>query len=103
MIADLDIWRAANLLIRNHGPDAELATARRADLMQCRPRAADWIFDPSSNGAISTGRSCGNGLGGQSLSCRPRDPARRIELRDDLVMAIPNLSPSFVLRLNIHG
>jgi len=33
MISDLDIWRAANLLIRQHGADAELAAARRADLM----------------------------------------------------------------------
>jgi len=33
MISDLDIWRAANLLIRKHGPDAELEAAKRADLM----------------------------------------------------------------------
>jgi hypothetical protein len=33
MISDLDIWRAANLLIRKHGADAELEAARRADLM----------------------------------------------------------------------
>jgi hypothetical protein len=33
MISDLDIWRAANLLIWQHGDDAELAAARRADLM----------------------------------------------------------------------
>jgi hypothetical protein len=33
MISDLDIWRAANLLIRKHGPDAELEAASRADLM----------------------------------------------------------------------
>ena len=33
MISDLDIWRAANLLIRRHGPDAELEAARYADLM----------------------------------------------------------------------
>ena len=33
MISDLDIWRAANLLIQHHGDDAELAAARRADLM----------------------------------------------------------------------
>ena len=33
MISDLDIWRAANLLIRQHGPDAELEAANRADLM----------------------------------------------------------------------
>jgi hypothetical protein len=33
MTSDLDIWRAANLLIRQHGTDAELETAKRADLM----------------------------------------------------------------------
>jgi hypothetical protein len=33
MIADLDVWRAANLLIRQHGPDAEIEAARKADLM----------------------------------------------------------------------
>jgi len=33
MIPDLDIWRAANLLIRQHGADAELEAAKRADLM----------------------------------------------------------------------
>ncbi|HJU20470.1 MAG TPA: hypothetical protein VJ770_28795 [Stellaceae bacterium] len=32
-ISDLDIWRAANLLIRQHGADAELVAAQRADLM----------------------------------------------------------------------
>jgi len=33
MIPEIDIWRAANLLIRKHGADAELEAARRADLM----------------------------------------------------------------------
>ena len=33
MISDLDVWRAANLLIRQHGADAEIQAARRADLM----------------------------------------------------------------------
>jgi hypothetical protein len=33
MISDLDIWRAANLLIRRHGEDAEIETAKRADQM----------------------------------------------------------------------
>ena len=31
MIPDRDIWRAANLLIRKHGTDAEIVAARRAD------------------------------------------------------------------------
>jgi hypothetical protein len=33
LISDLDIYRAANLLIRQHGPDAEIEAARKADLM----------------------------------------------------------------------
>jgi hypothetical protein len=33
VIGDSDIWRAANLLIRQHGSDAELEAAKRADLM----------------------------------------------------------------------
>lgn len=33
MISELDIWRAASLLIRQHGADAELVAAQRADEM----------------------------------------------------------------------
>jgi hypothetical protein len=33
MIPDRDIWRAANLLIREHKTDAEVVAARRADEM----------------------------------------------------------------------
>jgi hypothetical protein len=33
MIPDRDIWQAANLLIRDHGADAEIVAARRADEM----------------------------------------------------------------------
>jgi hypothetical protein len=33
MISDLDLWRAAHLLIRRHGADAELEAARLAGLM----------------------------------------------------------------------
>ena len=33
MIPDRDIWRAANLLIRKHDGDAEVAAAQRADEM----------------------------------------------------------------------
>jgi hypothetical protein len=33
MFSDLDIWRAANLLIRQHGADAELEAGRLQDLM----------------------------------------------------------------------
>jgi hypothetical protein len=33
MVSDLDIWRTANLLIREHGADAELEAARLQDLM----------------------------------------------------------------------
>jgi hypothetical protein len=33
MIPDRDIWRAANLLIREHCADAEVVAGRRADEM----------------------------------------------------------------------
>ena len=33
MVSDLDIWRSANLLIRQHGDQAELEAAQRADAM----------------------------------------------------------------------
>jgi len=33
MVSNLDIWRAANLLIREYGDDAELEAVRRQDLM----------------------------------------------------------------------
>jgi hypothetical protein len=33
MISDLDIWRAANLLVQRHGADAEIEAAKRADQM----------------------------------------------------------------------
>ena len=33
MIPDRDIWRAADLLIREHHADAEVVAARRADEM----------------------------------------------------------------------
>ena len=31
MMPDRDIWRAANLLIREHGAEAEVVSVRRAD------------------------------------------------------------------------
>jgi len=36
-IPEIDIGRAVNLLIRQHGLDAELMAAKRADLIACRP------------------------------------------------------------------
>ncbi len=33
MITDLDIYRAANVLVKRHGPDASLHAAMRADAM----------------------------------------------------------------------
>lgn len=31
MLSDIDIWRAANLLVQQHGADAEIVATRRAD------------------------------------------------------------------------
>ena len=33
MIPDLDIWRSANLLVKQHGADAPIEAAMRADAM----------------------------------------------------------------------
>ena len=33
MIPDMNIWRAANLVIKQHGENAEIVAAQRADLM----------------------------------------------------------------------
>lgn len=33
LISDLDIWRAANVLIQQHGDGAEIVAARRVDDM----------------------------------------------------------------------
>jgi hypothetical protein len=33
MTPDLDIWRAATLLLKEHGEDAEIVAAQRADQM----------------------------------------------------------------------
>jgi len=33
VVRDIDIWRAANLLLKQHGGDAEIEAAKRADLM----------------------------------------------------------------------
>jgi hypothetical protein len=33
VISELDIWRAANLLIRQHGAEAQLEAVRKQDLM----------------------------------------------------------------------
>jgi hypothetical protein len=45
MVSSLDIWRAANLLIRERGADAEREAARLQDLM----------FDPSAPASASRG------------------------------------------------
>jgi hypothetical protein len=65
MIADRDIWRAANLLIREHGADAEIVAARRADDMR--------------NAATTTGNRSGFGSGGWLSKCRPHPWASRTD------------------------
>jgi hypothetical protein len=32
-IADLDIWRATNFLVKRHGEDAAIVAAQRADVL----------------------------------------------------------------------
>jgi hypothetical protein len=36
MVDDPDIWRAANLMLKRHGADAEVAAAMRADELLAR-------------------------------------------------------------------
>jgi hypothetical protein len=43
MIPERVIWQAANLLIREHGADAELVAARRADEMLERGERDVWL------------------------------------------------------------
>jgi len=46
MVDDPDIWRAANLLVKRHGPDAAEVAAQRADELLARGDAegsAIWI------------------------------------------------------------
>jgi hypothetical protein len=61
MISNLDIWRAANLLIQKHGADSELEAAKHADLM-LRPRrrrgAASMAADQAGDRG-ATGSHCG--------------------------------------------
>jgi hypothetical protein len=47
MIADVDIWRAANLLVKRHGRDAAIVAAPRAD--EC---LAAWKGKRSGNGSF---------------------------------------------------
>lgn len=46
MISDLDIWRAAHMLLKQHGADAELVATRRVDELtereDCEGRAV-WL------------------------------------------------------------
>ena len=45
MISDRDILRAANLLIREHGADAEVVAARRADeMLECGDRDGQLVW-----------------------------------------------------------
>ena len=43
MIPDVDIWRAANLVIEQHGENAEIVAAQRADLMLERGDPEGWL------------------------------------------------------------
>ena len=40
-LPDIDIWRAANLLMTQHGADAEMVAAQRADEMLVERSRAD--------------------------------------------------------------
>jgi hypothetical protein len=50
MIAELDVWRAAKMLVDQHGDSAELEAARLADLMLTRARPR-WAVGLDANHA----------------------------------------------------
>jgi hypothetical protein len=68
MIPDRDIWRAANLMIREHGADAEIVSARRADKMLERGDHDGQVVRLRIKRAIVelTGRARGDELAGRS-------------------------------------
>jgi hypothetical protein len=61
MISTLDTYRAANLLIRQHGADAELIAAQRADLMLERGDREGQVVWMRIRRAISELQSPGRG------------------------------------------
>jgi hypothetical protein len=65
MVSELDIWRAANLLIRSHSADADLEAARLQDVM--------------FTAAMTRGGLCGSGPGVRSRRYRFRPSASRID------------------------
>jgi hypothetical protein len=68
MIPDRDIWRAANLLIREHSADAEVVAARRADEMLERDGQLVWHRIRRAIVELA-GRPCGSRIS--------RQPTRR--------------------------
>jgi hypothetical protein len=63
MTPDIDIWRAVNLVIEQHGENAEIVAAQRADLMLERGDPEGWLV-------------YGSGLSARVSSCRAA-PARK--------------------------
>jgi hypothetical protein len=61
MISEVDIWRAANRLIRRHGAKAELEVAKRPDLMlDCGDDKGRGVWRPirrDDRGATGTSQS----------------------------------------------
>lgn len=46
MIADIDIWRAAHLMVKRHGEDAAIEAAQRADELLASVSAASPCTGP---------------------------------------------------------
>jgi hypothetical protein len=67
MIPDLDIWRAANLLIEQHGADAEIVAAQRADALS---EAGDVAVAAKGADALNQCVRCGSLLRSSSSACR---------------------------------
>jgi hypothetical protein len=52
VICELNIWRVANLLIRERGADAELKVARLQDLMLHRAMTRGGTYGSGSGGRL---------------------------------------------------
>jgi len=93
VIPELVIWRAANLLIRQHGEDAEIVAAQRADRMLDRnDHEGQRVWLRISSGCRATGSADGasalaGGVPQQHLVAPNSHPAVGLNLFHDVPVA----------------
>ena len=54
-IADIDVWRAADLLIKRHGADAAIVAAQRADELLAQGGGVRWVSPDRQDTANTLG------------------------------------------------